>query len=83
MYHRQPILAGESDRDQLYKIFSRCGPLNNETFPGWNALPGFPDSQGHPWDQTPQGLSVLETAQKWQYVQLDFMNGMRALTALL
>ncbi|WVQ94722.1 hypothetical protein IAU59_001802 [Kwoniella sp. CBS 9459] len=65
MYHRHPILAGESDRDQLYQIFSRCGPLNQETFPGWDRLPGFPDSQGHPWDRTQMEMPILECTQRW------------------
>ncbi|KAK8861385.1 hypothetical protein IAR55_002204 [Kwoniella newhampshirensis] len=65
MYLHQPILAGESDRDQLYQIFSKCGPLNEETLPGWDKLPGFPDAQGHPWNRTPLDMPLLECAQKW------------------
>ncbi|OCF42389.1 CMGC/CDK protein kinase [Kwoniella heveanensis CBS 569] len=65
MYHRHPILAGDSDRDQLSVIFSRCGPLSQETFPGWDRLPGFPDSYGFPWDKTPTDVPVLECAQRW------------------
>ncbi|RXK41377.1 CMGC/CDK protein kinase [Tremella mesenterica] len=65
MYLRNPILQGESDRDQLYRICARCGPLNQSTFPGWDRLPGFPDSQGHPWDRTPAEMSVLASSKKW------------------
>lgn len=57
---RQPVLCGESDRDQLYKIAQRCGPLDEESFPGWQDLPGFPDAAGHPWDKTPQTQSLFE-----------------------
>lgn len=66
MYFRAPILAGDSDRDQLSKIFQRCGPLNQETFPGWDALPGFPDAKGHPWDRISSDKPLLELAQAWQ-----------------
>ncbi|WVR04002.1 hypothetical protein IAU60_001001 [Kwoniella sp. DSM 27419] len=65
MYHKQPILAGESDRDQLYQIFARLGPLNQETFPGWDRLPGFPEREGHPWDSTPMELPIAECASRW------------------
>lgn len=63
MFHRNPILCGESDRDQLYRIISKCGPINAETFPGWAELPGFPDAAGHPWDTTPlSDKSLFELA---------------------
>ncbi|WWD16710.1 hypothetical protein CI109_101141 [Kwoniella shandongensis] len=65
MYLHQPILAGESDRDQLFQIFSKCGPLNEDTFPGWDKLPGFPESPGHPWNKTSQDMPILEYAHKW------------------
>ncbi len=66
MYNKDPIFMGESDRDQLYKIFSQCGPLNSDTLPGWDSLPGFPEAKGHPWDKTPQEVSILEMSQKWK-----------------
>nr|XP_019050164.1 CMGC/CDK protein kinase [Kwoniella bestiolae CBS 10118]OCF29094.1 CMGC/CDK protein kinase [Kwoniella bestiolae CBS 10118] len=65
MYFRHPILSGDSDRDQLYQIFSRCGPLNQDSFPGWDRLPGFPDAEGHPWDRTIVDGTLLESAPKW------------------
>ena len=66
MFNKDPILAGESDRDQLYRIFSRCGPLNQDTFPGWDSLPGFPDARGYAWDKTPQDTPLVEMAQRFQ-----------------
>ncbi|WWC60097.1 uncharacterized protein I303_102661 [Kwoniella dejecticola CBS 10117] len=65
MYFRHPILAGDSDRDQLYQIFSRVAPLSQESFPNWDRLPGFPDAIGHPWDRTPVDITLLESAPKW------------------
>ncbi|WWC87672.1 uncharacterized protein L201_002563 [Kwoniella dendrophila CBS 6074] len=65
MYFRHPILSGDSDRDQLYQIFSKCGPLNQVTFPNWDQLPGFPDNQHHPWDKTPMDGHILESTPKW------------------
>ncbi|KAK4683509.1 hypothetical protein P7C73_g6741, partial [Tremellales sp. Uapishka_1] len=65
LYHRLPILPGESDRDQLSKIFSKCGPLTPQSFPGWESLPGFPDAKGFPWHETPASTSMLDSAHKW------------------
>ncbi|OCF58122.1 CMGC/CDK/CDK9 protein kinase [Kwoniella mangroviensis CBS 10435] len=65
MYFRHPILAGDSDRDQLYQIFSRCGPLSQDSFPGWDRLPGFPEAVGHPWERTPVDTTLFDSAPKW------------------
>lgn len=66
IYNKDPILMGESDRDQVYRIFAHCGPLNQDSFPGWDLLPGFPEASGHPWDKTPQETPIIELAQKWK-----------------
>ncbi|ORX36332.1 kinase-like domain-containing protein [Kockovaella imperatae] len=52
MFHREPILAakGQTDDGQLPLILEHCGPLNDETFPGWQDLPGYPEMQGRRWD---------------------------------
>lgn len=65
MYHRIPILQGETDRDQLFKIFGKLGRPSDESFPGWNKLPGFPDSIGYPWDKVSEDQPLLHTARKW------------------
>lgn len=36
-----PILQGNSDQDQLDKIFQRCGSPTEENMPGWSSLPGL------------------------------------------
>lgn len=64
MFSTFPILCGESDRDQLHKIVSRCGPLDEETFPGWSELPGFIDEPGYPWNNIPSEKSILVEANK-------------------
>ncbi|KAL7419620.1 serine/threonine protein kinase, CMGC, CDC2/CDK subfamily [Cryptotrichosporon argae] len=66
MYHRQPIFAGDSDRDQLCKIFARVGPPSKQSFPGWDALPGFPDAKGFPWNDTAIETPLGELAHAWQ-----------------
>lgn len=66
LYHKEPILAGDSDRSQLLLIIDHCGPLNNKKFPGWDALPGFPDSKGYHWDKVPEGVHILELAQQYK-----------------
>ncbi|ORY27484.1 kinase-like domain-containing protein [Naematelia encephala] len=65
MYHREPILMGESDRDQLFKIFGHCGSINQDSFPGWDRLPGFPDSKGFRWDRVEEGLHLYDLAQRY------------------
>lgn len=66
MYHRLPILQGESDRDQLFKIFGKIERPSEESFPGWDRLPGFPDSPGYAWDKVPEDQPLLATAQRWR-----------------
>lgn len=66
MYHREPIFAGDSDRDQLFKIFSRAGPPTATSWPGWDKLPGFPDSQNQAWDKVHRETTMLQLARKWQ-----------------
>jgi hypothetical protein len=61
LYLKNPILAGDTDRDQLRRIFTHCGPLNEDTMPGWSALPGFPDALGYPWADTVPGKPLSET----------------------
>ncbi|EIW69050.1 hypothetical protein TREMEDRAFT_14479, partial [Tremella mesenterica DSM 1558] len=80
MYLRNPILQGESDRDQLYRICARCGPLNQSTFPGWDRLPGFPDSQGHPWDRTP--AEIMDRGGADLMMRLLTLNPKKRLTAV-
>ncbi|GLB39077.1 putative pkinase-domain-containing protein [Lyophyllum shimeji] len=40
MFSRQPILPGNSDLDQLEKIWQLCGTPNQHTWPNYDALPG-------------------------------------------
>ncbi|KIR96464.1 CMGC/CDK protein kinase [Cryptococcus deuterogattii 2001/935-1] len=65
MYLRKPILPGGGDREQLSMIFAKCGPLNEETWPGWQDLPGFPEAHGFAWDKTPRDTSILEESKSW------------------
>lgn len=39
MYKRKPILQGNSDMDQMIKIFQLCGGPTERTMPGWERLP--------------------------------------------
>ncbi|KAK9464939.1 kinase-like domain-containing protein [Lipomyces arxii] len=68
MYRREPILAGNSDIDQLQKVFELCGSPNQETMPGWDRLPDagsftfrqFPRTLEQRFDDMgPQGVSLL------------------------
>lgn len=40
MYKGGPILQGQSDIDQLHRVFQLCGTPTESTMPGWTLLPG-------------------------------------------
>jgi serine/threonine-protein kinase BUR1 len=40
MFTRRPILPGNSDLDQVEKIWQLCGTPNQHTWPNFDALPG-------------------------------------------
>jgi serine/threonine-protein kinase BUR1 len=40
MFVRRPILQGESDPDQIDKIWQLCGTATADNWPGWEDLPG-------------------------------------------
>lgn len=69
MYYRNPIFPGETDEDQLFKIFGRVGPPSEVNWPGWRELPGF-NGKGHeqdqPWEKTHRDhKSLLLYAKDW------------------
>ncbi|KAK7207233.1 kinase-like domain-containing protein [Myxozyma melibiosi] len=53
MYRHKPIITGNSDMDQLQKIFQLCGSPTQETMPGWDKLP---DANGLRFPQFPRRL---------------------------
>jgi serine/threonine-protein kinase BUR1 len=42
----RPVLQGNSDQDQLDKIFQLCGSPTDESMPGWSSLPGLQEENG-------------------------------------
>ncbi|KAL7267220.1 serine/threonine protein kinase, CMGC, CDC2/CDK subfamily [Rhizina undulata] len=56
MYHGKPILQGNSDMDQIVKIFQLCGSPNEKNMPEWDRLPGC-DGVSHfgPYHRTLEG----------------------------
>ncbi|KAF9962659.1 Structural maintenance of chromosomes protein 6 [Modicella reniformis] len=46
MLFGRPVLQGNSDQDQLDKIFQLCGSPTEDTMPGWSALPGLQEENG-------------------------------------
>ncbi|KAF8600562.1 Pkinase-domain-containing protein [Ceratobasidium sp. AG-I] len=46
MWTRRPILCGNSDPDQLEKIWELCGTPDEEVWPGWRELPGMDGLMG-------------------------------------
>jgi len=68
LFLRNPILPGATDSGQLELIVERCGPLNDETMPGWRDLPGLPGQEGRKWDKVPQDQSIrvwAKSSLKW------------------
>ncbi|KAK9361236.1 kinase-like domain-containing protein [Lipomyces starkeyi] len=68
MYRHKPILAGNSDLDQIRRIFQLCGSPTQETMPGWDRLPdagtiklyNFPRTLESEYDELgPQGVLLL------------------------
>lgn len=39
MFHKLPVFTGSSDLDQLAKIVHMCGPITDESLPGWRDMP--------------------------------------------
>ena len=39
MFFRHPVFTGSSDLDQLAKIVHMCGPINDDSMPGWSDMP--------------------------------------------
>ncbi|KAH9039616.1 kinase-like domain-containing protein [Lactarius pseudohatsudake] len=59
MFLRHPILPGNSDLDQLEKIWQMCGTPNQHTWPNFDTLPGCEGVKHH--NQHPKRLkSVFE-----------------------
>ncbi|WVQ73841.1 hypothetical protein IAR50_003422 [Cryptococcus sp. DSM 104548] len=65
LYMKRPLLPGGGDREQLAMIVAKCGPLNQETWPGWRSLPGFVDAPGHDWERTPRERHIAEDVQAY------------------
>lgn len=56
MYKGKPILQGNSDMDQLMKIFQLCGSPNDKNMPGFEKLPGCDGfRQFSPYHRTLEG----------------------------
>lgn len=54
MISRKPIFKGSSEIEQMDLIAQLCGSPNEETYPGWNALPGVKNADPNPRsDQEP------------------------------
>ncbi|KAJ8101254.1 kinase-like domain-containing protein [Lipomyces tetrasporus] len=86
MYKHKPILAGNSDLDQIRRIFQLCGSPNQETMPGWDRLPdagairmhNFPRTLESEYDELgPQGVLLLS-----DLLTLDPLRRITAVTAL-
>ena len=75
MAHRKPLFAGDSEIDQIFKIFQMHGTPNEETWPGITRLPDFKltfpqfKSKGikeYNSNIDEQGLDLL-----WKMIQID------------
>lgn len=87
MFKRQPILSGNSDIHQTQIIFELVGSPNEQTMPGWTALPGaeqflrFPSTEGNIASVfrglSPTGLSLLK-----DLMRLDWRKRINAIDAI-
>ncbi|KAK9365755.1 kinase-like domain-containing protein [Lipomyces kononenkoae] len=86
MYRHKPILAGNSDFDQLRRIFQLCGSPTQESMPGWDQLPdagtirmnNFPRTLETEYDELgPQGVLLLS-----DLLTLDPLRRITAVSAL-
>ncbi|KAK9239353.1 kinase-like domain-containing protein [Lipomyces kononenkoae] len=86
MYRHKPILAGNSDLDQLRRIFQLCGSPTQESMPGWDRLPdagtirmpNFPRTLESEYDELgPQGVLLLS-----DLLTLDPLRRITAVSAL-
>lgn len=69
MFTRKPILPGNSDLDQLDKIWRLCGTPNQHTWPDYDALPGcegvkrfsesYPRRVKHMYERYVAGASIV------------------------
>ncbi|KAF2756017.1 Pkinase-domain-containing protein, partial [Pseudovirgaria hyperparasitica] len=87
MFKRKPIMAGNSDLNQIHLIFDLVGSPTDANMPGWNQLPGcegikqFPLRKGT-LSQTfrEQGSSAISLLQ--ELLKLDWRKRINALDAL-
>lgn len=87
MFRGSPILAGNSDLNQIQQIFGLVGSPNEETMPGWAELPGYDGIKEFEYrrgnlrsvfrDQDPQAISLLS-----ELLKLDWRKRINALDAL-
>ncbi|RPB16067.1 Pkinase-domain-containing protein [Morchella conica CCBAS932] len=87
MYKGKPILQGNSDMDQLMKIFQLCGSPNEKNMPGFEKLPGCEGFrqfgpyhralEGHYSEMGSAGVSLLS-----EFLRLDPRKRINAIDAL-
>jgi len=53
-----PLFPGDSEIDELYKIFRTCGTPTEETWPGVSALPNWPQALTSPPPNAPAATTV-------------------------
>ncbi|RPB05801.1 kinase-like protein [Choiromyces venosus 120613-1] len=87
MYKGRPILQGNTDMDQVVKIFQLCGSPNQKNMPGFDKLPGCEgvksfgpfqrQLEGHYSSMGSAGVSLLS-----QLLKLDPQRRINAIDAL-
>ncbi|RDB30566.1 putative cyclin-dependent kinase 9 [Hypsizygus marmoreus] len=71
MFSRRPILPGNSDLDQLEKIWQLCGTPNQHTWPNYDALPGC---EGIKRFSTAHSRKIRQTYESVGYETCDLLD---------
>lgn len=75
MAHRKPLFAGDSEIDQIFKIFQMHGTPNEETWPGITRLPDFkltfPQFKPKGIKEYNSNIDDLGLDLLWQMIQID------------
>ncbi|BFZ63205.1 hypothetical protein YB2330_004325 [Saitoella coloradoensis] len=72
----KPILPGQSDIDQVDKIFQLCGTPTEETMPGWSKLPGPPTENGITFNAPKYPSTIKQRYEKYGVLAVQLLENL-------